>query len=234
MLCNELSRIPVSCRSPVLVFQCAERHVICLECFHLYCVTRLNERQFIHDPLVGYSLPCAGKHTFRCEWILAFMCLYKSVFYAVCAHTLAVFGSDGWWCVGGCGEEKILSNCSPSLTCSLSLSPGPRRALVGPPHPLMPPSNGAPGRSIDPPSAETPYQSLTLSVSLCIHLCLAFALPSFVSPPFCSFCYFGIFLVSLLFVFTTPCRILSPLDPKRYPCVMRDQKRSVSLNLCSS
>ncbi|KAI7805176.1 putative E3 ubiquitin-protein ligase parkin, partial [Triplophysa rosa] len=45
--------------SPVLVFQCAERHVICLECFHLYCVTRLNERQFIHEPLVGYSLPCA-------------------------------------------------------------------------------------------------------------------------------------------------------------------------------
>lgn len=46
--------------SPVLVFQCAERHVICLECFHLYCVTRLNERQFIHEPLVGYSLPCAA------------------------------------------------------------------------------------------------------------------------------------------------------------------------------
>nr|XP_055026846.1 E3 ubiquitin-protein ligase parkin [Misgurnus anguillicaudatus] len=46
--------------SPVLVFQCAERHVICLECFYLYCVTRLNERQFIHEPLVGYSLPCAA------------------------------------------------------------------------------------------------------------------------------------------------------------------------------
>uniref|UniRef100_A0A671K2E8 E3 ubiquitin-protein ligase parkin n=1 Tax=Sinocyclocheilus anshuiensis TaxID=1608454 RepID=A0A671K2E8_9TELE len=44
----------------VLVFQCAERHVICLECFHLYCVTRLNERQFTQEPLVGYSLPCAA------------------------------------------------------------------------------------------------------------------------------------------------------------------------------
>ncbi|KAA0717663.1 E3 ubiquitin-protein ligase parkin [Triplophysa tibetana] len=122
--------------SPVLVFQCAERHVICLECFHLYCVTRLNERQFIHEPPVGYSLPCA-----------------------------AVFGSDGWWSVGGCSEEKILSNCFPSLTQALPLSSGPRRALVGPPHPLMPPSNGAPERGIDPPSAKTPYQSLTLSVS---------------------------------------------------------------------
>ncbi|KAI4582602.1 hypothetical protein MJG53_009153 [Ovis ammon polii x Ovis aries] len=47
-------------RSPVLVFQCAHRHVICLECFHLYCVTRLNDRQFVHDSQLGYSLPCVG------------------------------------------------------------------------------------------------------------------------------------------------------------------------------
>ncbi|XP_058512660.1 E3 ubiquitin-protein ligase parkin isoform X2 [Ochotona princeps] len=47
-------------RSPVLVFQCNHRHVICLDCFHLYCVTRLNDRQFVHDPQLGYSLPCVG------------------------------------------------------------------------------------------------------------------------------------------------------------------------------
>ncbi|NWZ61012.1 PRKN ligase, partial [Acrocephalus arundinaceus] len=45
-------------RSPVLVFQCVHRHVICLDCFHLYCVTMLNDRQFIHDSELGYSLPC--------------------------------------------------------------------------------------------------------------------------------------------------------------------------------
>ncbi|KAI4539094.1 hypothetical protein MG293_010486 [Ovis ammon polii] len=50
----------MECMSPVLVFQCAHRHVICLECFHLYCVTRLNDRQFVHDPQLGYSLPCVG------------------------------------------------------------------------------------------------------------------------------------------------------------------------------
>lgn len=60
--CKCDSGLTISSRTPVLVFQCAERHVICLECFHLYCVTRLNERQFIQEPLVGYSLPCAGKH----------------------------------------------------------------------------------------------------------------------------------------------------------------------------
>ncbi|XP_061084125.1 E3 ubiquitin-protein ligase parkin isoform X1 [Conger conger] len=46
--------------SPVLVSQCPERHVICLDCFHTYCVTRLQERQFVHDPEIGYSLPCAA------------------------------------------------------------------------------------------------------------------------------------------------------------------------------
>uniref|UniRef100_A0A8C3GCV2 E3 ubiquitin-protein ligase parkin n=1 Tax=Cairina moschata TaxID=8855 RepID=A0A8C3GCV2_CAIMO len=47
-------------RSPVLVFQCMHRHVICLDCFHLYCVTMLNDRQFIHDLELGYSLPCVA------------------------------------------------------------------------------------------------------------------------------------------------------------------------------
>uniref|UniRef100_A0A8C1LUJ8 RING/Ubox-like zinc-binding domain-containing protein n=1 Tax=Cyprinus carpio TaxID=7962 RepID=A0A8C1LUJ8_CYPCA len=62
VVCKCDSGLTMSSRTPVLVFQCAERHVICLECFHMYCVTRLNERQFIQEPLVGYSLPCAGKH----------------------------------------------------------------------------------------------------------------------------------------------------------------------------
>ncbi|NWI10825.1 PRKN ligase, partial [Crypturellus soui] len=58
---NSRSITCVTCtdiRSPVLVFQCMHRHVICLDCFHLYCVTMLNDRQFIHDPELGYSLPC--------------------------------------------------------------------------------------------------------------------------------------------------------------------------------
>ncbi|XP_023818842.1 E3 ubiquitin-protein ligase parkin [Oryzias latipes] len=44
----------------VLVFQCSERHVICLDCFRLYCQSRLNERQFVHHAAIGYSLPCAA------------------------------------------------------------------------------------------------------------------------------------------------------------------------------
>ncbi|XP_058508225.1 E3 ubiquitin-protein ligase parkin isoform X2 [Solea solea] len=44
----------------VLVFQCPERHVICLDCFRRYCETRLNERQFVHHRDIGYSLPCTA------------------------------------------------------------------------------------------------------------------------------------------------------------------------------
>ncbi|XP_042545694.1 E3 ubiquitin-protein ligase parkin [Dipodomys spectabilis] len=47
-------------RSPVLVFPCNHHHVICLDCFHLYCVTRLNDRQFVHDAQLGYTLPCVA------------------------------------------------------------------------------------------------------------------------------------------------------------------------------
>ncbi|XP_029962760.1 E3 ubiquitin-protein ligase parkin [Salarias fasciatus] len=44
----------------VLVFQCSERHVVCLDCFRGYSQTRLNERQFVYDQDIGYSLPCAA------------------------------------------------------------------------------------------------------------------------------------------------------------------------------
>ncbi|MGH0116749.1 UNVERIFIED_CONTAM: hypothetical protein FKN15_021297 [Acipenser sinensis] len=60
--------------SPVLVFQCLDRHVICLDCFHLYCVTRLNDRQFVHDPQIGYSLPCAELCVAVIAWKQATCC----------------------------------------------------------------------------------------------------------------------------------------------------------------
>lgn len=31
---------------------------MCLSCFQTYCVSRLNERNFIQDPQFGYTLPC--------------------------------------------------------------------------------------------------------------------------------------------------------------------------------
>ncbi|KAJ1530827.1 hypothetical protein ONE63_005674 [Megalurothrips usitatus] len=42
----------------VLVFPCKEGHVTCLECFQIYCLTRLRDRQFSSHPELGYTLPC--------------------------------------------------------------------------------------------------------------------------------------------------------------------------------
>ncbi|GIY13167.1 e3 ubiquitin-protein ligase parkin, partial [Caerostris extrusa] len=42
----------------VLVFPCADQHVICIECFLQYCTTRLNERRFIQNEKIGYSIDC--------------------------------------------------------------------------------------------------------------------------------------------------------------------------------
>ena len=44
---------------PVVVFECEDRHVICIECFQSYCKSRLNERQYVLDDALGYTLPCA-------------------------------------------------------------------------------------------------------------------------------------------------------------------------------
>lgn len=51
LACTDLS-------DPVVVFECEDRHVICIECFADYCKSKLNERQFILDPELGYTLAC--------------------------------------------------------------------------------------------------------------------------------------------------------------------------------
>ncbi|XP_013400387.1 E3 ubiquitin-protein ligase parkin isoform X2 [Lingula anatina] len=43
---------------PVLVFPCLEGHSMCLDCFRIYCQTKLNDRDFIQHPELGYTLPC--------------------------------------------------------------------------------------------------------------------------------------------------------------------------------
>ena len=40
----------------VLVFECEDRHVICLQCFGIYAKGRLNERQMIADPDLGMEI----------------------------------------------------------------------------------------------------------------------------------------------------------------------------------
>lgn len=42
----------------ILVFPCDKGHVLCLKCFRRYCSSKLQERQFILDKKLGYTLPC--------------------------------------------------------------------------------------------------------------------------------------------------------------------------------
>ena len=44
----------------VLVFQCQETHVICVDCFARYVESKLNQRQFILSGEIGYTLSCPG------------------------------------------------------------------------------------------------------------------------------------------------------------------------------
>jgi len=46
--------------STVFVFDCASTHVMCLDCYKTYCLTRLNDRQFTYTEKDGYTLPCAA------------------------------------------------------------------------------------------------------------------------------------------------------------------------------
>ena len=42
----------------VIVFDCLDRHVICVDCFTTYVMSRLNERQLVLDEKMGYTLGC--------------------------------------------------------------------------------------------------------------------------------------------------------------------------------
>ncbi|XP_075329381.1 E3 ubiquitin-protein ligase parkin isoform X2 [Odontesthes bonariensis] len=108
----------------VLVFQCSERHVICLDCFRRYCQTRLSERQFVHHPVVGYSLPCAA----GCD-----DSLIKEL------HHFRILGHDQYGRYQQYGAEECLLRMGglmcPSPGCGAGLLPpeGSRRVTCDPP-----------------------------------------------------------------------------------------------------
>lgn len=57
-----LSQVPcLACldiSETVFTFPCPNDHVVCLECFKQYCMSKLTERQFLQHPDFGYTLPC--------------------------------------------------------------------------------------------------------------------------------------------------------------------------------
>lgn len=53
LACTDISDV-------VIVFPCPDSHVMCTQCFAMYCHTKLNSRQFVLKDTIGYTLPCPG------------------------------------------------------------------------------------------------------------------------------------------------------------------------------
>lgn len=48
-------------RDTVVVFDCPDKHTLCLDCFVEYCDVQLQDRQFEEHRSVGYTLKCPAK-----------------------------------------------------------------------------------------------------------------------------------------------------------------------------
>ena len=49
------------CRDTVIVFDCPDKHTLCLDCFLQYCEVELQNRQFEEHREVGYTVRCPAK-----------------------------------------------------------------------------------------------------------------------------------------------------------------------------
>ena len=48
-------------RDTVVVFDCPDKHTLCLDCFMEYCEVQLQDRQFEEHRSAGYTLRCPAK-----------------------------------------------------------------------------------------------------------------------------------------------------------------------------
>ncbi|XP_020622869.1 E3 ubiquitin-protein ligase parkin-like [Orbicella faveolata] len=104
-------------KDPVLVFPCADGHAVCLDCFEVYCTTKLNDRQFVHSDSYGYTLPCPGSSG-SCNSALISE-----------AHHFRVLSEDQYQRYHRFGtEEFVLKNggvLCPGRGCGMGLLPEP-------------------------------------------------------------------------------------------------------------
>ncbi|XP_021373637.1 E3 ubiquitin-protein ligase parkin-like isoform X2 [Mizuhopecten yessoensis] len=121
---NRKHRLCVVCSetgSPVMVFPCERRHVICLDCFKSYCVVRLNDRGFTENENVGYSLPCpVGCPNSLIEDPHHFCLLGVDQYerYKSFATEEYVLQNGGVLCPAvGCGSGFLLTEASRKVTC---------------------------------------------------------------------------------------------------------------------
>ncbi|KAL4233841.1 Park2p [Mactra antiquata] len=108
--------------SPILVYPCADKHVMCIECFISYSQVSLDQRSFIEDTDVGYSLPCPA----GCEDSLIkdnhhFKLLGKDQYerYKHFGAEECVIKSGGYLCPNtGCGEGIMVEDDATNIQCT--------------------------------------------------------------------------------------------------------------------
>ncbi|CAH1799320.1 unnamed protein product [Owenia fusiformis] len=107
---------------PVLKFPCAVQHIMCLECFREYCLSKLNERGFQAHPEYGYTVACPA----GCEDSL----IQESHHFRIMGNEqysrYQQFGAEEWvlkergvLCPApGCGQGWITNDSGRRLQCS--------------------------------------------------------------------------------------------------------------------
>lgn len=117
LACTDVSDI-------VLVFPCDDSHVMCLDCFSVYCRTKLDNRQFVLARDIGYTLSCPGggetcddrfiKETHH--FAIAGKDQYER--YKNFATEEFVLQNGGILCPGqGCGNGLLIENNARRVTC---------------------------------------------------------------------------------------------------------------------
>jgi len=104
-------------KDPVLVFPCVDGHAVCLDCFEIYCTTKLNDRQFVQSDAHGYTLPCPGSLDSCNDAVITE------------AHHFRVLGQDQYDRYQRFGAEEYVLKMGgvlcPGRSCGMGLLPEP-------------------------------------------------------------------------------------------------------------
>ncbi|XP_052808941.1 E3 ubiquitin-protein ligase parkin-like [Mya arenaria] len=108
-------------RSPILVYPCGDKHVVCVDCFTTYAQTNLDRRSFVADPDIGYSLPCpVGCDNSLIRDIHHFQLLGKVQYerYKDFGAEECVIQAGGVFCPNvGCGAGMIVDQQAKDVHC---------------------------------------------------------------------------------------------------------------------
>ncbi|XP_040064906.1 E3 ubiquitin-protein ligase parkin-like [Ixodes scapularis] len=105
----------------VLVFPCTSSHLICLECFGIYCRSRLDERGFVQHPQLGSTLSCpVGFEDSLIQETHHFCLLGPEQYqrYQRFAAEEFVLQAGGVLCPQpGCGQGILVDPCCTRVSC---------------------------------------------------------------------------------------------------------------------